>query len=575
MGFRAVSAALASMWPVMLGNLYNGISDGAIKTITQGLSAVIVFGLIYLSAECIAIVRRVMIDCVIASHESDIRTRSIEKMLKMPVAYFSGGLKGERTAQLNQGVAGLSQLIKIVCNDIFATVLTAVCTMAQAFLNAPPVMTGIMLAYLVVTVLISVFQIRSQNGIRENIVAQKNALDGQICQSIGNLQFIRSVSAENYETKRLSPIIKKIGFTEKRHHRYMGTFDCLKQLCKVLFQVIIIVVSILLAANGAMPAGVAITVCLLFQQLIKPIDEVYRFMDETASSAIKAKTLVEVHSGASDEVYDIKSSDKCADNSGIHLRDVVVVNPEKTKRIAWYENVFFPSGQITALRGANGSGKTSLVLALNRYYSIEKGCIEMFGKPQKDYSQKELTETLFYSPQVSFFVEGTVRDTQGNPLPGTTIRVRETKGGSMADEEGRFTLSVPRGKAVTVDFTFVGMKTVTLPINKTTYEIKMENATSLQEVTVVSKRRARGNSLPIPERELSTATQSLSMKDFEGLGITSVDEILQGTVAGLDVIGNSGDLGSGSTMRLRGATSLSTLTNSNQADVKSTFLCHL
>lgn len=34
----------------------------------------------------------------------------------------------------------------------------------------------------------------------------------------------------------------------------------------------------------------------------------------------------------------------------------------------------------------------------------------MFGKPQKDYSQKELTETLFYSPQVSFFVEGTVRD---------------------------------------------------------------------------------------------------------------------------------------------------------------------
>ena len=406
----AVSAALASMWPVMLGNLYNGISDGAIKTITQGLSAVIVFGLIYLSAECIAIVRRVMIDCVIASHESDIRTRSIEKMLKMPVAYFSGGLKGERTAQLNQGVAGLSQLIKIVCNDIFATVLTAVCTMAQAFLNAPPVMTGIMLAYLVVTVLISVFQIRSQNGIRENIVAQKNALDGQICQSIGNLQFIRSVSAENYETKRLSPIIKKIGFTEKRHHRYMGTFDCLKQLCKVLFQVIIIVVSILLAANGAMPAGAAITVCLLFQQLIKPIDEVYRFMDETASPAIKAKPRVEVHSGASDEVYDIKSSDKCADNSGIHLRDVVVVNPEKTKRIAWYENVFFPSGQITALRGANGSGKTSLVLALNRYYSIEKGCIEMFGKPQKDYSQKELTETLFYSPQVSFFVEGTVRD---------------------------------------------------------------------------------------------------------------------------------------------------------------------
>ena len=53
------------------------------------------------------------------------------------------------------------------------------------------------------------------------------------------------------------------------------------------------------------------------------------------------------------------------------------------------------------------------------------------------------------------------------------------------------------------------------------------------------------------------------MKEFEGLGITSVDEALQGRIAGLDIIGNSGDLGSGSTMRLRGASSLSSLTDSN------------
>lgn len=406
----AVSAALASMWPVMLGNLYNGISDGAIRTIAEGAFTVVMFGLVYLSSECISIVRRVIIDCVIASHESDIRIRSVERMLKMPVAYFSGKLKGERTAQLNQGVAGLSQLIKIVCNDIFATILTAVCTLVQVFLHAPLVMTVIMLGYLTITILISIFQIRSQNGIRESIVSQKNALDGQICQSIGNLQFIRSLSAEKYETRRLSPIISKIGFTEKLHHRYMGTFDCLKQLCKVTFQVIILFVSILLAANGAMPAGAAITVCLLFQQLIKPIDEVYRFMDETASSAIKAKTLVEVHTGVSDAVYRISSSEKLPDNSGIRLRNVVVENPEKTEQIAWYEDVFFPSDQITALRGANGSGKTSLVLALIRYYSTKKGSIELFGKPQQDYSQKELTDMLYYSPQISFFVSGTVKD---------------------------------------------------------------------------------------------------------------------------------------------------------------------
>ena len=164
-----VSAVLASTWPVRLGELYTTISNGTIRTIAQGAMSIVVFGLIYLSAECIAIVRRVALDCIIASHEAEIRELSIEKLLKMPVSYYSGCLRGEKTAQLNQGVAGFSQLIKIMCKDVFATVLTAICTLVQVFLNAPLVMVGIMLLYLMISLTISVFQIRSQNGIRESI----------------------------------------------------------------------------------------------------------------------------------------------------------------------------------------------------------------------------------------------------------------------------------------------------------------------------------------------------------------------------------------------------------------------
>ena len=226
---------LASIWPVRLGELYTKISDGTISTLAQGAYSIAIFGMIYISAECITILRRVMLDCIIAAHESEIRDSSMERLLKMPVSYYSGCLSGEKTAQLNQGVAGFSQLIKIMCNDVFATVLTAVCTLAQVFLNAPGIMVGIMLAYLMVTVLISIFQIRSQNGIRESIVGQKNALDGQICQSISNLELIRGIHAEEYEKKRLLPSILAISRTEKKHHRYMGAFDCLKQLCKISF----------------------------------------------------------------------------------------------------------------------------------------------------------------------------------------------------------------------------------------------------------------------------------------------------------------------------------------------------
>ena len=162
-------------------------------------------------------------------------------------------------------------------------------------------------------------------------------------------------------------------------------------------------------------------------------------------------------------------------------------------------------------------------------------------------------------------VHGTLSDDMG-PLMGATVCEIDGTGriinSAITDLNGNFTMKVKSDKDK-IRFSYVGLKTQTLPINKTTYNITMTSATQIKEVVVKSKKRATGNGLPIPEREISYASQKIDMKEFEGLGITSVDEALQGRIAGLDIIGNSGDLGSGSTMRLRGAGSLSTLTDSN------------
>ena len=162
-------------------------------------------------------------------------------------------------------------------------------------------------------------------------------------------------------------------------------------------------------------------------------------------------------------------------------------------------------------------------------------------------------------------VHGTLSDDMG-PLMGATVCEIDGTGriinSALTDLNGNFTMKVKNTKDK-IRFSYVGLKTQTLPIDRTTYKIKLTSATTLKEVTIKSKRRVTGSGLPIPQREVSSATQSISMKEFEGLAITSVDEALQGRIAGLDIIGNSGDLGSGSTMRLRGAGSLNTLTDSN------------
>ncbi len=162
-------------------------------------------------------------------------------------------------------------------------------------------------------------------------------------------------------------------------------------------------------------------------------------------------------------------------------------------------------------------------------------------------------------------VHGSVSDDMG-PLMGATVCEIDGNGriieSTITDLNGNFTMRV-RNPKDRIRFSYVGMKTVTQAINKTTFKIQMQSATQLKEVTIKSQRRVNGNGLPIPQREVANATQTFSMKEVEGMAFTTVDEALQGRIAGLDIISNSGDLGAGSTMRLRGASSLSTLTDSN------------
>ena len=81
-------------------------------------------------------------------------------------------------------------------------------------------------------------------------------------------------------------------------------------------------------------------------------------MDETASSVIKAKVLLEVAASPSDEVFDIHSTNADLSENDIRVKDVVVTNPEKNISLARYEDMVIPGGKVIALKGPNGCGKS-------------------------------------------------------------------------------------------------------------------------------------------------------------------------------------------------------------------------
>jgi TonB-linked SusC/RagA family outer membrane protein len=155
-------------------------------------------------------------------------------------------------------------------------------------------------------------------------------------------------------------------------------------------------------------------------------------------------------------------------------------------------------------------------------------------------------------------ISGTVFDNLGPLSMANVVEIDDANrivAHSVADINGNFSFRLVNPKD-RIKVTYVGYRTQILPVNGTTYRIKMVESTTLQEVVIKDTKTSETSGLKIPERELSGATQKIDASEFEGLGITTIDEALQGRIAGLDIVYNSGNLGSGTSMRMRGAASI-------------------
>ena len=160
--------------------------------------------------------------------------------------------------------------------------------------------------------------------------------------------------------------------------------------------------------------------------------------------------------------------------------------------------------------------------------------------------------------KVGDIISGTVTDDFGPVMAANVVELDAANrivANAVTDINGNFSfrLKNPKNK---LRVTYVGYKTVTLPINKLKFSIKMKDEALIDVVEVTARKKADGSGLAIPLDEISTARQSIDMTEFEGLGITSVDEALQGRIAGLDIVANSGNLGAGTSMRLRGVSTI-------------------
>lgn len=146
-------------------------------------------------------------------------------------------------------------------------------------------------------------------------------------------------------------------------------------------------------------------------------------------------------------------------------------------------------------------------------------------------------------------VTGHVTDANGLPIAGASIKIKNSREGTTTAADGSFKLSVPANAVLVISG--VGFQTVETPVTGSTFSVSLrQSEQSLSEVVVTSLGIKR------EKKALGYAVSTVNQKDLELRSEGDVGRVLNGKVAGLDILNTSGISGSGTNIIIRGVSSI-------------------
>ncbi|MBP5171679.1 MAG: SusC/RagA family TonB-linked outer membrane protein [Bacteroidales bacterium] len=149
----------------------------------------------------------------------------------------------------------------------------------------------------------------------------------------------------------------------------------------------------------------------------------------------------------------------------------------------------------------------------------------------------------------------------GEPLISVTVTEIDASNRiyavTVTNYDGEYVLQV-NNRANKLKFRYMGFEDLEIPIGeqKVINASMAEKSTLIDDVVITAKAMTNTGVFNIPQREVSMSMQKIDAEEFEGISVASIDDALQGQIAGLDIVNVSGEPGAGMSMRIRGTTSL-------------------
>lgn len=405
-----VSAALAQMTPKAIGWLTDDILTKNEISFNKVIPFLVFILIVNVANEVIKIFRRVLVEDTATRTEKKARGMVIKSLLMAPLSYFRKNMTGNIHGRLNRCLDGTIKLEKLLFMDFAPAIFNAIAAIITIFLTLPITLAMPMLLVIPIGVFIVLKQIKSQKGIRVELLESKSGMDGTIVELINGIEVIRICDSLDFETKRFDDKGEFLRAKEMKHHKAMAMYDCLKFINQAVFTVLVIGISTYLATKIIISVGAVLTAYLCFNQLLRPLEELHRIFDEVSECTVLATDffkMVEIENDFSYLPIKTKSENKST-NEIINMENITFYYSEnKDKIILDNFNIDIEKGMYLGIAGPSGCGKSSLIKSICKLEKAE-GTIIVDDKNIDNLTRKDLSKLIALVPQSPFLIAGTI-----------------------------------------------------------------------------------------------------------------------------------------------------------------------
>ncbi len=336
--------------------------------------------------------------------QHELRVETYDHVQNLELAYFEDRSTGGLLSILNDDINQLERFLDVGANDIVQLVTTVLIIGAIFFAAAPGVA---WLAFLPMPVIIW-GSLRFQKRIAPRYAEVRERvglLNAQLANNLSGVATIKSFAAEAFEAKRVEAGSEAYRASNKKAIRLSSLFVPIIRMAIVLGFIATLVYGGYLTTSGAMAVGVYSVLVFMTQRLLWPLTRLGQTLDlyqRAMASTRRILNLLDTTSEMTDGSQTLENV-----RGEIRLSNVSFAYGDGGDVLKGL-SLTMRAGQTTAIVGATGAGKSTLIKLLLRFYDPSSGQVTLDGVDLRDLQMQSLRQAIGFVSQDVFLFHGTV-----------------------------------------------------------------------------------------------------------------------------------------------------------------------